>query len=317
MNRVCKICGNEAGNSLHKVREMGFGLRESFDYLECAQCGCLQIVDVPRDMAKYYPPGYYSLHPHGKLKELVRQRWAAHAFGENNVLGWAVAQLFFPHRPMLAVARVNPPKTARILDVGCGRGYLLQDLARLGYVELRGADPFVERDLTYPNGVKVFKRDLSQIEGTFDLIMLHHSFEHMSEPATVMREVAAHLSAQGRVILGIPVASSFAWREYGVNWVNLDAPRHFFLHTFKSIDILVKQAGLVVETVVHEGNDEQFWASEQYAKDIPSNDPRSIGSNPLKRLLASPRIRSLRARAQALNEKGEGDLVCFHLTKRV
>src|ERR1051326_2305515 len=316
MEQLCKVCANRESNRLHTAREMAFGLRNTFTYLECGGCGCVQLLDVPRDMAKYYPPGYYSLQPHGTLKTWLRRRWSAHAFGRKNLAGWLVSEMFFPHRPMLAFKRANPAQEARILDVGCGRGYLLQDLADLGFRNLTGADPFVQADLTYPNGVKVFKRTLSEMKGQFDLIMLNHSFEHMDQPSEVMQQVGVLLASGGQVILGIPVASSFAWKHYGVNWVNLDAPRHLFLHTFKSIEILTGKAGLKIESIYHEGNDEQFWASEQFANNIPSNDPRSLSANALKRLWNWPKIRACRAKAEELNRAQQGDLVCFHLRKK-
>lgn len=296
---------------------MAFGLREPFTYLECAQCGCVQLIEIPTDMGKYYPADYYSLQPHGKLKTFVRRRWASHAFNQKNLVGWLFSKTFFPHRGMLAVRRVAPQKTARILDVGCGRGRLLLDLAFFGFTDLTGADPFVEKDLTYENGVKVFKKELAEMPGKFDLVMLHHSFEHMNQPIEAMRQVGEHLNPGGQVILGIPVASSYAWKHYGVNWANLDAPRHFFLHTHKSIELLARKAGLFIEQIFYEGTGEQFWLSEQYARDIPANDPRSLNSSLAKRLLAWKIIRADRDRAEELNRKQEGDLVCFHLRKAV
>lgn len=37
-----------------------FGFRDEFDYLECDECGCLQLITIPPDLIKYYPPNYYS-----------------------------------------------------------------------------------------------------------------------------------------------------------------------------------------------------------------------------------------------------------------
>ena len=292
---------------------MAFGLREPFTYLECGQCGTLQLVEIPPDMAKYYPRDYYSFQPHGPLKVFIRRKWSAHAFGNKNLVGWLVSEIFFAHRPMLAVRRANPKKNDRILDVGCGRGNLLQDLAFLGFMNLTGADPFIQSDLKYDGGPTVLKRPLSEMPGQYDLIMLHHSFEHMDQPASVLQDIARRLVPGGQAILGIPVASSFAWKHYGVNWVNLDAPRHFYLHTQRGIEFMTSKAGLTIEQVVHESSDEQFWASEQFQKDIPSNDPRSISANIMRRLLAWRTIRTCRAHAQQINEKKEADLVCFHL----
>ena len=311
----CKICHNRSDNKLHTARELAYGLGDSFTYLECGQCGCVQLVDIPADLGKYYPGGYYSHQPQGKLKTFVRHRWSAHAFGRRNVVGWAVSKAYGPRRSMLAVVRARPEKTARILDVGCGSGPLLLDLAWLGFKNLSGADPFLPRDVSYPNGVTAFKRQLSEMPGPFDLIMMHHSFEHMDEPAAVMRQAAERLLRGGQLILGIPVASSFAWKNFGVNWVGLDAPRHLYLHTSKSIELLAVQGGLVIEQVVHEGDYGQFCFSEQYAKGIPLHDPRSFDMNFPKMLWHWRYLRACAARADEINRKGEADLVCFHLRK--
>jgi len=44
---ACRICGNSVGNKTHAAREMMFGMRDVFHYLECASCGCVQLVDTP------------------------------------------------------------------------------------------------------------------------------------------------------------------------------------------------------------------------------------------------------------------------------
>jgi SAM-dependent methyltransferase len=315
MMNVCKICGNERNNRFHHVREMAFGIRDQFMYLECGDCGCLQILEVPADLGKYYPQGYYSLEQHGFLKTFVRRRWSAHAFGQRNLLGWIISELFFPNRAMQAVWRAKPGKDARILDIGCGCGRLLLDLSYLGFRNVSGIDPFLPADLRYANGVAVSKKQLSELDGPFDLIMLHHSFEHMDRPMEVMRQISERLSPRGQVILAIPVASSFAWRHYGVNWGNLDAPRHLFLHTKKSIERMAQLHDFEIEQTVYEGDDGQFWLSEQYAKEIPLHDPRSINLNVMKRLSAWRSLRAYKARAKELNLSQEGDLACFHLRR--
>jgi hypothetical protein len=102
-----------------------------------------------------------------------------------------------------------------------------------------GADAFIESDIFYPNGVKVYKRSLPEIEPFFDLVMLHHSFEHLPDP----RESCGNLqSFAARVNLSDPDSGrAFAWEKYGVNWVQLDAPRHLFLYTERSFRLLAKK----------------------------------------------------------------------------
>lgn len=70
---ACNICGNDKGNRQHEAREMAFGLRDKFTYLECGSCGCLQLLNIPADMSRYYPGDYYSMQEHGWLKTFIRQ----------------------------------------------------------------------------------------------------------------------------------------------------------------------------------------------------------------------------------------------------
>src|SRR6478672_2268218 len=59
----CKVCGNTVNNQLHEIKEMQLGLRELFTYMECSNCGCMQLLDIPGNLGKYYPnEGYYSFN---------------------------------------------------------------------------------------------------------------------------------------------------------------------------------------------------------------------------------------------------------------
>jgi SAM-dependent methyltransferase len=312
---VCRICGNRASNRTHIAQEMMLGLRDEFSYLECGDCGCVQIQEIPADMPKYYPADYYSFDQHGPVTTFLRHCRARHALERFNLIGWLLSELVVPHDAMLAIRRVGPATNAAILDVGCGSGRLLLDLAWLGYKNLTGVDPFVAKDIVHPSGPKVFKKHIEAMQGEFDLVMLHHSFEHMDQPQAVMQAVTRLLKPGGHAIVRIPVASSFAWREYGVNWVNMDPPRHFFLHTFASIRLLADQAGLELQETRHEGNPELFWASEQYAKDIPMSDPRSKKSSLIGKIFMFLRMWRDKARSRELNQSGQGDLVCFRFRK--
>jgi SAM-dependent methyltransferase len=309
----CVICGNEDGNRTVVAREMMFGFRDRFHYLECAACGCVRLLDPPSDMSRYYPPNYYSFAPTSWLQDTVKQRWAVHAAGQRSVMGWLACQLLGPYESMIAVRRAEVPLDARVLDVGCGSGRFIRDMQTVGYRHVAGLDPYIDHDLKHPNGVTVYKRELSEMQGEFDVVMLHHSFEHMEDPARVLCELGRRLAKGGRILLRIPVAGSFAWRRYGVNWMGLDAPRHLFLHTAKSIELLASKAGLRVSSVVFEGNATQFLGSEQYERDIPLADRRSVYSGGPRRWIGWWRARKLRPRIAELNRTGQGDCACFEL----
>lgn len=310
---ACEVCGNRDGNTVHDAREMMFGFRDLFHYLECGACRCLQLLDVPADMARYYPPNYYSFAASNAVRDAVTHARAQHSHGMGNLPGWLAEQLLGPDHAMRAIRRSQIRFDERVLDVGCGAGALIREMKRLGYQSVSGLDPFLQADLHYPDGVIVRKCEVADMEGTFDVVMSHHAFEHMAEPARALTAMRSRLSDTGRILIRIPVADSFAWRRYGANWFNLDAPRHLFLHTPASMAHLARQAGLVVSAVVFEGDVSQIVASEQYERDIPLSDPRSAYAGGLSRWLGWWRARRLLTRVDELNRTGQSDWACFEL----
>jgi SAM-dependent methyltransferase len=314
MNK-CRICHNEAANLVYKTREMMFGLRDEFIYFECARCGCVQIQEVPENLARYYPDNYYSFRKQGALTQFLKRCWARYSYDGSSLLGRMAAVLMGKNEAVESVARARIKRDAAVLDVGCGNGDLLRLLHALGFTSLTGVDPFLDADQATPEGIHIWKKDLSQMQGGFDVIMLHHSFEHMTEPVAILANIARLLKPGGVAIIRVPIAGSFAWKHYGVNWVQLDPPRHIFLPSVKSIKLLSENSGLRLGNVIHESSDFQFRGSEQYLLDIPLMDKRSYVGNPWKQYFPTRTIRKYRARAAELNRNGEGDSACFYLHK--
>jgi SAM-dependent methyltransferase len=312
---TCQVCSGPGGHRLHVAREMMFGLGGSFRYRECHSCGCLQLLDVPEDMSRFYPDSYGAFITHAPWKTRILARRAAHAFGRRNVPGFLLSQIYGPYDAMAAVGRTGLSRDVRILDVGCGSGELIRDLRSLGYENVSGIDAFLPADLVHPNGVIVRRMHLTDVVGRYDVVMLHHSFEHMAEPRAALQRVSDLLEPGGVVILRIPVASSWAWRHYGVDWMHLDAPRHLFLHTVRSIEILSVACGLRIENIVGEGDESQFLGSEQYRRGIPLTDARSFASGRFPYLRGWARRRAFRGRAEELARTGQGDQACFSLRK--
>jgi SAM-dependent methyltransferase len=293
---------------------MMLGLREEFTYLECSRCGCLQLLDVPAKMARYYPTNYYSYAGKYSLASFLRNQRAAYARNGVNPLGALMSYLYGTDAALESINRLKLSKTANILDIGCGSGGLLLSLKRAGYTNLTGADPFLPNDVE-TNGLRLCRKQLFELEGEFDVVMLHHAFEHMANPELVLKKVNQIMTLTGTAILRIPVSDSYAWKNYGVNWHQLDAPRHLFIHTRKSMAILAAKAGLSISEVVYDSNLMQFIVSEQYARNIPQSDKSSYTGNPLRSIFGLREVRMFRQRAIQLNEGHEGDSACFYLRK--
>lgn len=324
MDLACRICGNSENNREHQFREMMFGSRETFDYLECGACGTLQIIEIP-DLSRHYPQDYYSLSSADELYigKHFRRRIAARFAGDyfmrgNNFFGKYLAEkkewLRFNFPDSLREPLLEIDFRSRILDFGCGSGKLLQNLYFYGFRNLTGADAFIEKDIFYPNGIKIYKRRLSEIEEKFDLVMLHHSFEHLPDPLETLQEIRRLLEKDKFCLLRIPVVN-YAWEKYGKNWVQLDPPRHLFLYTEKSLRILAEKAGFTIEKVLYDSEEFQFWASEYYAKDIAMNEPDWFKLNFNESLFTETQFNEWKAEAKRLNAEKRGDQACFYLKK--
>ena len=97
-------------------------------------------------------------------------------------------------------------------------------------------------------------KDLEQVnDEEFDLILFDHSLEHIADQIGTLQIVRRLLTRDGVCIVRIPIAASDVWKEYGVDWVELDAPRHYFIHTPASFRIAAKRAGLEVYHLEYEG----------------------------------------------------------------
>lgn len=313
----CSICQNEAGNQTHRAREMMFGMRENFDYLECGRCGCLQLLNVPADMGKYYPAQYYSMevrqpkHINPLVRKLRRAR-ARYSIQQRGLIG----QLMVKLSGRCGYADWIPPEVGfddAILDVGCGSGQLLLTLAKDGFNHLTGMDPFVTQDIHYSNGVRILKQSVTDLNEHYDFIVMHHSFEHMTNPREVLQACRRVLKPGQYMMIAMPVAGTYAWRTYGTDWIQLDAPRHVFIHSVKSIQLLAEQTGFALTRTHFDSDDLFFWGSEQYRRDIPHKDPRSYGVNPTKSHFTPEVIRQYKRQAAELNAQQDGDQACFLL----
>lgn len=230
---MCRICGKRNINKTYTAREMMYGTREKFDYFVCGNCNCMEIAKIPENLGNYYSDNYYSFAERKKIE-----------FEGKGDVG------------------------NKILDVGCGSGEWLLEQAELGYGNLYGCDPFIDRDICYGERIYIRKCDISEMDGKFDLIRFGDSFEHITNPLETLECVKRLLKKNGRCEIDIPVFPNTAWIEFGVNWYQLDAPRHIFLHSEKSMRHLCEKCGLEIGEVIYNSSAGQFLVSYLYTEGI-------------------------------------------------
>jgi SAM-dependent methyltransferase len=316
MSKVCKICGNVEQNKIVTGVEMMFQTREQFDYLECSGCGCLQILQSPSDISRYYPKDYYSFEGSqmaipvtSGLTYFLKSKVMSHKNIRPNMIGMLLSAKYKNPFEWLPKYKLN--FNSRILDVGSGAGHTLIEMYGRGFKNLTGIDPYIAAPITYNDSVRIKKTTLNEVREEYDFVMLHHSFEHMDKPLSVLKEIKRVLASGSYALIRIPVGNCYAYHVYAENWVQFDAPRHLFLHTTKSMRLLSEQAGLELTEVKFDSGPFQFWASEMYKKKIPLAE--AIRS--YKQYFTDQELEAFRVQSEELNETGQGDMACFYLYK--
>ena len=318
----CSICGSHQQAASYAIKEMQLGTRAEFIYHACGNCGCLQIDQLPDNLAAYYPADYYSkktrrVKTRDRLLGYFRQKRLQHHLGESTAMGAGLSLLMGPPRLpgwiRLAPLRAN----AQIMDVGCGTGRRILSLHKKGFRNLTGIDPYIERSIFYPNGVRIHKCRLEEMDGQFDFIMLHHSLEHIRNQQTAMAHVFRLLKDSGAVLVRMPLVSSYAWRHYRENWVQLDAPRHAVLHSTDSFRHLVTTSGFVISEIVYDSTEFQFIGSEQYARGIALNSDKALRKDNIDQsIFTEADLIKFIEKASILNREKDGDQACFVLSKK-
>lgn len=321
MSQVCKICNNSIDNTSFKVREMMIGLRAEFNYFQCANCECLQMLDIPDNMDKYYPSNYYSFNQKLLIKNTKFKKWIAYHRANYALFNKGLLGMFLnyvhPNPIFRLISMTNINRNSKVLDVGCGSGNILYSMKHSGMNHIKGIDPYIKEDIKYDNGLVIEKISINEEKEKWDLIMLHHVLEHMDNQKDVMKSIHEKLFDNGTCIIRIPTVSSYAWNKYKTNWVSLDAPRHFYLHSIKSFKTLVESQGFYIDKIIFDSTSFQFWASEQYVQDIPLMDARSYSEQPNSSIFDQKTLESFDKMSKKLNKEHNGDQFVAFLKKKI
>lgn len=307
----CPICDNDTGNQSFLVKEMLQGSREEFEYIECSNCGCLFIKEIPENIGKYYDINY-APHTHkatsiDKIKEKIYALYLSDNKIIKSVQGDNVTITTKFWNSLSSRGLIT--KKSSILDVGCGDGSFLTILKKGGFKDLTGMDLFIDEE-NMQKGVKIFQSSLEDFKPNrkYDLIISNHSFEHMDNQLENLKCFENLLNKNGILVIRIPVKTKTVWEKYGVNWFQLDAPRHFFLHTVKSFKFLCSKTNLVVEDIIFDSHEKDFVNCEKYVHDISARDPEWDTFK-----LDDKNMIRLRDEVKILNEKNEADQAIFML----
>ena len=142
-------------------------------------------------------------------------------------------------------------KGKKILEIGCGEGYLLEKLHKLKY-EVYGVDPTpIAKRAQKEKGIKIIKDfyPSKKINHLFDLIFHVDVLEHVPDPLRLLKEQSKNLTENGYAVINVPDVTE------GVSLGDISIATHQHLNSFtiKSLHNLVQKSGLNVVKIIKSG----------------------------------------------------------------
>jgi SAM-dependent methyltransferase len=199
------------GRAACAITESGEAVTDiSHPFIRCPNCTTLRIPD--EQVAHWEVPPDASLRVPLSMRVFFRMRRA----WLNRVL------------PELA------DKAARILDVGCGDGQLLQFLGGQGYGHCRGIEVNPARAANARKRGLTVHGDLAAAAADspdgYDIIFLWHVLEHVEQPMAFLDAIIGLLAEGGVLVVSVPNHDSIQTRLLG-RWSSLpDYGRHLWFH---------------------------------------------------------------------------------------
>jgi hypothetical protein len=137
----------------------------------------------------------------------------------------------------------------------------------------------------------------------------------MDEPLKVLLQLNKLIKRGKYILIRTPVMSMYSWNKYGVNWMDLDAPRHIIIHSLKSMELLAKQAGFELRKIEFDGNYMSLIGSDQYAKSIALPDAGSYMVNKEASGYNKNDIDGFKAISKQNDKNKQADQAAFYLFK--
>lgn len=143
---------------------------------------------------------------------------------------------------------LNALPAGKILDVGCGLGFLLSGLdAKFDKYGVEISKLASAEALNYGNIFNGTLENASYEENFFDVVILYHVIEHLDFPESVLKEIKRILKKDGKLLIGTPNFECICAKIFGDNFRMLHDKSHVSLFSHNSLKKFLLANDFIVE----------------------------------------------------------------------
>lgn len=254
----CPVCNSTAFSPFLVCTDF-FVSGEEFPIKECSTCGLkiTQDIENEENIGRYYQSEKYISHSNTS-KGLVNSVYHA-------------VRRYMLGRKRRLVEKVASLKAGRILDVGTGTAFFLNEMKAKGW-QVTGTEKssdardFARKEFNLNN---LPSEELFEIpKESFDVITLWHVLEHIHQLGENMNAFERLLSNKGKLIIAVPNSDSYDAKHYKAYWAAYDVPRHIWHFAPKQMKLLGEKHGFALKSL-HSMPFDSFYVSmlsEKYKK---------------------------------------------------
>lgn len=134
----------------------------------------------------------------------------------------------------------------KLLEVGCGLGYLLDEAGP--YFQVRHGTDFSSGAVAQAAKVAdaVFCGGIEALEGDeiYDCVISNHVIEHVYQPGEFIQQLLARLRPGGSLVISTPHMGSY-WRKFmGKRWPSFKLPEHIHYFDQPHLESLLASQGV-------------------------------------------------------------------------
>ncbi|OGM10434.1 hypothetical protein A2159_02910 [Candidatus Woesebacteria bacterium RBG_13_34_9] len=243
INKHCAICGNKErikelyisslGNNVVSGRT--FSARRTPDHIhyrfvKCLKCGLIfsnPIFEQDKISSFYFKSGFHYA-PESKYLKKTYGRLLERLLGSKK-------------------------KKLRLLDIGCGNGFFLEEAIEKGIEDVWGVEPGkasakkAKRYLQKRIKVDILKPRLFKLK-SFDVITCFHTLDHVTDPNNFLKITHSLLKNGGKIIFVVHDTRGLSVRLFGEKSPIFDI-EHIYLFNTDTLSSIFKKNGYVVESV--------------------------------------------------------------------